>query len=102
MYSQMRTHAVLIPFLSQTPCAGPAACTTQVECHEEGVIAKVFEQSGEEEVPVGTPLALICEEQDDVSAIQKALAGGKHPDQLAQRDAVWQAYGTQPSARGCI
>lgn len=54
------------------------------------------------EVPTGAPLAFICEDADDAEAARKALTDGRDPADLADRDAVWQAFGTEPSARGCI
>lgn len=37
----------------------------EIESQEEGYLAKIF-SSGKEDVPVGAPLAIICQEEDQV------------------------------------
>ncbi|RMZ81225.1 hypothetical protein DV737_g2704, partial [Chaetothyriales sp. CBS 132003] len=49
------------------------------EFQEEGVLAKILKETGEKEVPVGTPIAVLVEEGGDVSAFESftlADAGG--------------------------
>ncbi|KAH7163551.1 2-oxoacid dehydrogenases acyltransferase-domain-containing protein [Dactylonectria estremocensis] len=49
------------------------------EFQEEGVLAKLLKESGEKDVPVGTPIAVFVEEGADVSAFESftvADAGG--------------------------
>lgn len=49
------------------------------EFQEEGVIAKLLKESGEKDVPVGSPIAVLIEEGGDVSAFEgfsAADAGG--------------------------
>ncbi|PNH77483.1 hypothetical protein VD0001_g9 [Verticillium dahliae] len=52
------------------------------EFQEEGVIAKTLKESGEKDVPVGSPIAVLVEEGTDVSAFEgfsAADAGGDAP-----------------------
>ncbi|KAI5457138.1 2-oxoacid dehydrogenases acyltransferase-domain-containing protein [Mariannaea sp. PMI_226] len=49
------------------------------EFQEEGVIAKLLKESGEKDIPVGTPIAILVEEGTDIAAFEKftaADAGG--------------------------
>ncbi|KAF7544895.1 hypothetical protein G7Z17_g9597 [Cylindrodendrum hubeiense] len=49
------------------------------EFQEEGVLAKLLKESGEKDVPVGTPIAVFVEEGTDISAFEQftiADAGG--------------------------
>ncbi|RMJ10169.1 Dihydrolipoyllysine-residue acetyltransferase component of pyruvate dehydrogenase complex, mitochondrial [Fusarium kuroshium] len=41
------------------------------EFQEEGVIAKILKESGEKDVPVGSPIAVLVEEGTDISAFEK-------------------------------
>ncbi|ODA79704.1 hypothetical protein RJ55_05298 [Drechmeria coniospora] len=41
------------------------------EFQEEGVIAKILKESGEKDVPVGTPVAILVEEGTDISAFDQ-------------------------------
>lgn len=41
------------------------------EFQEEGVIAKILKESGEKDVPVGSPIAVLVEEGADISAFEK-------------------------------
>ena len=50
--------------------------TMEVEAIDEGVLAKILIQEGTEGVAVNTPIAIIAEEGEDVSA---AAAGGAKP-----------------------
>ncbi|CRK32099.1 hypothetical protein BN1723_003789, partial [Verticillium longisporum] len=52
------------------------------EFQEEGVIAKTLKESGEKDVPVGSPIAVLVEEGTDVSAFEgfsATDAGGDAP-----------------------
>ncbi|KAK0388859.1 hypothetical protein NLU13_5102 [Sarocladium strictum] len=41
------------------------------EFQEEGVIAKILKDSGEKDVPVGSPIAILVEEGTDIAAFEK-------------------------------
>jgi pyruvate dehydrogenase E2 component (dihydrolipoamide acetyltransferase) len=41
------------------------------EFQEEGVIAKILKESGEKDVPVGTPIAVLVDDSGDVAAFEK-------------------------------
>ncbi|KAM0425119.1 hypothetical protein ACHAPT_009679 [Fusarium lateritium] len=41
------------------------------EFQEEGVIAKILKESGEKDVPVGSPIAVLVEEGTDIAAFEK-------------------------------
>ncbi|KAF4982052.1 hypothetical protein FZEAL_2239 [Fusarium zealandicum] len=41
------------------------------EFQEEGVIAKILKESGEKDIPVGSPIAVLVEEGTDISAFEK-------------------------------
>lgn len=52
------------------------------EFQEEGVLAKLLKESGEKDIPVGTPIAVLVEEGADISAFESftiADAGGDAP-----------------------
>ncbi|OAA46154.1 dihydrolipoamide acetyltransferase component [Metarhizium rileyi] len=60
------------------------------EFQEEGVIAKLLKESGEKDVPVGSPIAILVEEGTDISAFEKFTledAGGNaQPAQPKQEE----------------
>jgi pyruvate dehydrogenase E2 component (dihydrolipoamide acetyltransferase) len=41
------------------------------EFQEEGIIAKILKDSGEKDIPVGSPIAVLVEEGTDISAFEK-------------------------------
>ncbi|PFH56459.1 hypothetical protein XA68_16481 [Ophiocordyceps unilateralis] len=57
------------------------------EFQEEGVIAKILKDSGEKDVPVGSPIAILVDEGTDVSAFEK----------FTIKDAGGDAQSAQPS-----
>lgn len=74
-----------------------------VEAHDEGVLAKVLVPEGQE-LAVHTPVALMCEQAGDVSALS-SLDDSYWTSQRLQSLKVitWQAYLKEPRAggRGC-
>jgi pyruvate/2-oxoglutarate dehydrogenase complex dihydrolipoamide acyltransferase (E2) component len=52
--------------------------TMEWEAQEEGFLAKVLKPDGSKEVPVGTAVALIVEEQGDIAAFKDHSAGAQH------------------------
>ena len=96
----------------------------QVECHDEGYLARIFvaaaapqsdrandagdasgvdnqsrdkpQADGNAELPVGVPLALLCDSEDGARRLQ-ALQGTSRQvleglGAAVERDAIWQAY----------
>ncbi|KAJ5641817.1 Dihydrolipoyllysine-residue acetyltransferase component of pyruvate dehydrogenase complex [Penicillium lividum] len=58
------------------------------EFQDEGVLAKVLKETGEKEVPVGSPIAVLVEEGADVSAFESFSledAGGDKPAPAAEK-----------------
>ena len=41
------------------------------EFQEEGILAKILKDSGEKDVPVGNPIAVMVEEEGDVAAFEE-------------------------------
>ncbi|ORZ41601.1 2-oxoacid dehydrogenases acyltransferase-domain-containing protein [Catenaria anguillulae PL171] len=46
----------------------------EFECQEEGYLAKILLEQGSKDVPVGTPMAVMCEEEADVSKFESFSA----------------------------
>ena len=76
-----------------------------IELQEELIVARKYVEAGAI-VPVGTPLALLCEDEADVSTC--ATISTDEVDVLTQQknplvvDALWQAYLAKPPVeRGC-
>jgi pyruvate/2-oxoglutarate dehydrogenase complex dihydrolipoamide acyltransferase (E2) component len=76
-----------------------------IELQEEVIVARRYVEV-DEIVPVGTPLALLCEDASDVSAC--ATISADEADALTKRkqpqvlEALWQAYLAKPPVeRGC-
>ena len=84
--------------------------TMQVECHDEGFLACTFcdeasdasadqqqaHSHGSSMLPVGVPLAVLCESLEDLKRIREM---GREPRAVLEalgsavrRDAAWQAY----------
>ncbi|KAK5996986.1 Dihydrolipoamide acetyltransferase component of pyruvate dehydrogenase complex [Cladobotryum mycophilum] len=60
------------------------------EFQEEGVIAKLLKDSGEKDIAVGTPIAILVEEGTDIAAFEKftiADAGGESKAPEPKKDA---------------
>ena len=79
--------------------------TMEMESMEEGWVAKVLVPEGAEDIPVGKPVAVLCEEQADVAAFANyapteaatAAAETTTPD-AAPRARCWSDRITAPSA----
>ncbi|ROT41955.1 pyruvate dehydrogenase protein X component [Sodiomyces alkalinus F11] len=59
------------------------------EFQEEGVVAKLLKETGEKDVPVGSPIAVLVEEGTDVSSFEgftAADAGGDAPKPAAKEE----------------
>jgi pyruvate dehydrogenase E2 component (dihydrolipoamide acetyltransferase) len=59
------------------------------EFQEDGVIAKILKESGEKDVAVGSPIAVLVEEGEDVSAFENFTAedaGGDKPSSSAGKE----------------
>lgn len=72
------------------------------EFQEEGVIAKILKDSGEKDVPVGTPIAVMVEEGEDVSAFGSFSvedAGGEKPKPTPSKEGN-AAEASEPSDSG--
>jgi len=50
--------------------------TMEVEAVEEGTVAKLLVAAGSEGVKVNAPIAILLEEDEDVSALEGYVAGG--------------------------
>jgi len=60
----------------------------EVESQEDGWLAKVLVEAGEDEVSVGTPLAYVCDDEDAMAAF--GSLEGKGPD--SGKMFTWQAF----------
>ncbi len=72
--------------------------TLVLEAQEDGVLAKVFKADPDESLPVGTPIAALCEEQDEVEEVVQAAAAavstGLPQDLYApEAQAQWRVWG---------
>lgn len=59
------------------------------EFQEDGILAKILKDSGEKDVPVGNPIAVMVEEEGDVSAFENFTvedAGGDKSQQQSKQD----------------
>ncbi|KAM0326647.1 hypothetical protein ACHAQA_006516 [Verticillium albo-atrum] len=71
------------------------------EFQEEGVIAKTLKESGEKDVPVGSPIAVLVEEGTDVSAFEgfsAADAGGEAPAAAPKKEEKSESSSASESA----
>jgi len=71
------------------------------EFQEEGVIAKILKDSGEKDVPVGNPIAVLVEEGTDIAAFEKftvADAGGDVSASTSKPDESKSAESSEASA----
>ncbi|KOS22938.1 Dihydrolipoyllysine-residue acetyltransferase component of pyruvate dehydrogenase complex [Escovopsis weberi] len=71
------------------------------EFQEEGVIAKLLKDSGEKDVAVGTPIAILVEEEADIAAFEKftlADAGGESKAAEPKKEAEPAPASTPASA----
>ncbi|KAL5569520.1 hypothetical protein UlMin_026095 [Ulmus minor] len=50
--------------------------TLEFESLEEGYLAKILVPEGSKDIPVGQPIAVMVEEQDDIQNVPASLAGG--------------------------
>ncbi|CAG8894951.1 unnamed protein product [Penicillium egyptiacum] len=70
------------------------------EFQDEGVLAKVLKESGEKDVSVGSPIAVLVEEGADVSAFESfslADAGGDKPAPTEQKEEPKSAEPSTPA-----
>ncbi|KAG9254315.1 pyruvate dehydrogenase complex dihydrolipoamide acetyltransferase [Emericellopsis atlantica] len=70
------------------------------EFQEEGIIAKILKESGEKDVAVGSPIAILVEEGTDISAFEKFTiedAGGNAKAPEAKEDKSESKSDSQPS-----
>jgi hypothetical protein len=87
--------------------------TMLVECHDDGYLARTFvdttdsagERGRSSALPVGVPLAVLCDEEEDVERI-RALEGDSRTVLEAlgtsvRRDMAWQAYKKTGGGSGC-
>jgi len=69
------------------------------EFQEEGVLAKILKESGEKDVPVGNPIAVMVEEGEDISAFESFTiedAGGQKEAPAPPKDKSSES--SQPSS----
>ena len=69
----------------------------QIECVEDAYLAKELVKSGSEPMPVGTPIGLLCEDEEDIEQVAKhQLPEGineySKDQQHSYRFATWQSY----------
>lgn len=66
----------------------------QVESHDDGILAKVLVPAGSSAVPPGTPIAVMCDEPEQMA--QAAAFGEEHAGSVIplkeERTFLWQAY----------
>lgn len=72
--------------------------TMQIECIEEGFLAKILVPEGSDQVPVGTPIALMCEDEAEIKSVAEHKIG-KDINQYAEggnkpgyKFMTWQSY----------
>lgn len=58
--------------------------TVDFEMQEEGYIAKLLFAEGSKDIPLGTPIAILVEDQKDVAAFANYAAGGAQPAAAAK------------------
>ncbi|KAI0830654.1 pyruvate dehydrogenase [Trametes gibbosa] len=63
--------------------------TIDVEAQDDGVLAKIIAQDGQKNIPVGSPIAIVGEEGDDISGAEQlaAEASSEKPKQEKTPDA---------------
>jgi hypothetical protein len=72
--------------------------TLVLEAQEDGVLAKVFKADPNEQMAVGTPVAVLCEEEDEVEEVVKAASAALEsslPKDLyaPEAQAQWRVWG---------
>ena len=75
-----------------------------VELHDEAWLAALLHPAGGPLVRVGSPLALLCEDERDTSALAAAAARGYGGDDVSAQAPLWQAHlaaATPDAPRGC-
>jgi hypothetical protein len=78
--------------LSQTGNVG-----MQIECVEDAFLAKQLVPPSSKSLPVGTPIGLLCEDEEDIQEVAqhqlpKDLNEYNKGDQKSYRFATWQSY----------
>ena len=73
--------------------------TMLLEAHDDGVVAEILVAEGGQDVPAGTPLALIADDGDGVDALRRAYREAPATGdaealaaRLGARVMAWQAY----------
>ena len=78
-------------------CPCPGKVGMQIECVEDAYLAKQLVKSDSESLAVGTPIGLLCEDEDDIAQVAKhELPKGVNEyskgKQYSYRFATWQSY----------
>ena len=64
----------------------------EVESHEEGFLARILVNAGEQAEP-DVAIAVICESEADIGALRQAYSGRSHGDLMVEPATfAWQAY----------
>ena len=76
--------------------------TMEMESMEEGWMAKIIVPEGTEDIPVGKPVAVLCEEQADIAAfkdyVPEASADARPPPRRSPPEPCSSDPTTDPSA----
>lgn len=69
----------------------------QIECVEDAYLATQLVKSGSKPMPVGTPIALLCEDKEDIDKVAKhqlpeGLNEYSQDKQHSYSFATWQSY----------
>ncbi len=69
----------------------------QIECVEDAFLAKQLVPPGSKSLPVGTPIGLLCEDEEDIQEVAQHqlpddLNEYNEGDQTSYRFATWQSY----------
>ena len=72
----------------------------EMEAMEEGFVAKILVQAGDESIPVGQPLAVIAENKDDIPAFENFVPRGAEQEQQQQQQQQQQEGGAEAQSAG--
>lgn len=69
----------------------------QIECVEDAFLAKQLVSPGNQSLPVGTPIGLLCENEEDIAEVAQHQLPDNLNEYSAQnkqlyRFATWQSY----------
>lgn len=100
--------------IGDTIAAGDVLCEIEtdkaqmdLECQEEGILAKTFFESGSKDVPVNTPLAIFVENKEDIDAFKdyvpqklesKSSTPAAEASEASQESSQENSASAQPSA----